>query len=78
MRLFNHVDSVRQAPCRVLAAECRLQGQYQDFAIGEYQDGLTSLEAPMDGTMQQLDVNTLGDAGAAAPDLKRLIVSHRQ
>ncbi|QEO78808.1 HlyD family type I secretion periplasmic adaptor subunit [Pseudomonas brassicacearum] len=45
----------------------------QDYAKAEYQDGLTTLEAPVDGTVQQLNVHTVGGVITPAQPLLTIV-----
>nr|WP_259333635.1 HlyD family efflux transporter periplasmic adaptor subunit [Pseudomonas sp. FW300-N2F2] len=54
-------------------ADQKVASMKQDFAKAEYQDGLTTLEAPVDGTVQQLNVHTVGGVVTQAQPLLMIV-----
>lgn len=60
------LDLLQQADQKVASLK-------QDFAKAEYQDGLTTLEAPVDGTVQQLNVHTVGGVVTPAQPLLTIV-----
>ncbi|MDN3223927.1 HlyD family type I secretion periplasmic adaptor subunit [Pseudomonas nunensis] len=60
------LDLLQQADQKVASLK-------QDFAKAEYQDGLTTLEAPVDGTVQQLNVHTVGGVVTPAQPLLTVV-----
>lgn len=62
------LDLLQQADQKVASLK-------QDFAKAEYQDDLTTLEAPVDGTVQQLNVHTVGGVVTPAQPLLTIVPS---
>lgn len=54
-------------------ADQKVASLKQDFARAEYQEGLTTLEAPVDGTVQQLNVHTVGGVVTPAQPLLTIV-----
>lgn len=54
-------------------AEQKVSSLQQDLAKAQYQDDLTTLEAPVDGTVQQLNVHTVGGVVTPAQPLLTLV-----
>lgn len=62
------LDLLQQADQKVASLK-------QDFAKAAYQDDLTTLEAPVDGTVQQLNVHTVGGVVTPAQPLMTIVPS---
>lgn len=62
------LDLLQQADQKVASLK-------QDFVKAAYQDDLTTLEAPVDGTVQQLNVHTVGGVVTPAQPLLTLVPS---
>lgn len=60
------LDLLQQADQKVASLK-------QDFAKAAYQDGLMTLEAPVDGTVQQLNVHTVGGVVTPAQPLLTIV-----
>lgn len=56
-------------------ADQKVSSLKQDFAKAEYQDDLTTLEAPVDGTVQQLNIHTVGGVVTPAQPLLTIVPS---
>lgn len=54
-------------------ADQRMASLSQDLAKANYQDDLTTIEAPVDGTVQQLNVHTIGGVVSPAQSLMFLV-----
>ncbi len=62
------LDLLQQADQKVASLK-------QDFAKAAYQDDLTTLEAPVDGTVQQLNVHTVDGVVTPAQPLMTIVPS---
>ncbi|QXH92193.1 HlyD family type I secretion periplasmic adaptor subunit [Pseudomonas ogarae] len=60
------LDLLQQADQKVASLE-------QDYAKAEYEDGLKTLEAPVDGTVQQLNTHTVGGVVTPAQPLLTIV-----